>query len=45
MYTIKQNELQAILDYLVTKPYQEVFQLVSLLLQLKPCVDEEKEND
>ena len=36
-YTLTQEQLQAILNYLGTRPYIEVAKLISTLSQLKPA--------
>ena len=36
MYRISQEERQLILKYLSTRPYAEVFQLVAIVVGLKP---------
>lgn len=41
MLAISEEEAQKILNYLVAKPYQEVHELVSVMLKL-PRVDEGK---
>lgn len=45
-YSISQSAAQAILNYLVSQPYNEVWQLIELLKSLKPIAppaDEEAE--
>lgn len=41
MLVISEEEAQKILNYLVSKPYQEVHELISIMLKL-PRVDEGK---
>ena len=41
-YIISQELAQALLNYIVTKPYAEVFQLVQQLQALKPEKEPEK---
>ena len=36
MFEISKEQLQAIANYLATKPFQEVAQLIQMLTQLKP---------
>ena len=43
MYEINGEVLQTIANYLQTKPYREVFQLIEMLKQAKPIEVEEKE--
>lgn len=35
-FVITQDQLQAVIDYLATRPYKEVFQIVPPLLTLQP---------
>ena len=42
---IKQEEAQALLEYLARQPYNEVFMLVEVLRGLKPVPDEEIDKD
>ena len=49
MFKISQEDRSKILKYLSTRPYAEVFQLVAMLVGLKPAEngkakDEKKEN-
>ena len=49
MYKISQEHRQLLLKYLSTRPYAEVFQLVAMLVGLKPAEngkakDEKKDN-
>ena len=44
MYKISQEHRQLILKYLSTRPYAEVFQLVALVVGLKP-VENSKDKD
>ena len=48
MYKISQEHRQLLLKYLSTRPYAEVFQLVAMLVGLKPDTNskdkEEKKN-
>ena len=43
MYKISQEHRQWLLKYLSTRPYAEVFQLVAIIVGLKPLEDK-KEN-
>jgi len=46
MYKISQENRQLILKYLSLRPYAEVFQLVALIVGLKPLENgKEKEED
>ena len=48
MYKISQEHRQLLLKYLSTRPYAEVFQLVALLVGLKPDTnskDKDKANE
>lgn len=36
MFEISKEQLQAIANYLATKPYQEVAQIINMISQLKP---------
>ena len=49
MYKISQEHRQLLLKYLSTRPYAEVFQLVAMLVGLKPDTNskdkEEKKKD
>jgi hypothetical protein len=38
-YTLTQEQLQLILNYLATKPYAEVFKLVETVRSIKPNVE------
>lgn len=42
-FSIGEELAQAILSYLATRPYQEVFRLIAALQQLKPVVIGEKD--
>ena len=45
MFKISKEERQMLLKYLQNKPYAEVFQLIALIVGLKPLEDKkEKEN-
>ena len=44
MYKISQEHRQLLLKYLSTRPYAEVFQLVALVVGLKP-VENSKDKD
>ena len=48
MFKISQEERQKLLNYLKSRPYQEVFMLVALIVGLKPIENskakEEKKN-
>ena len=45
MYKISQEHRQLLLKYLSTRPYAEVFQLVALVVGLKPDTNsKDKEN-
>ena len=46
MFKISQEDRQKLLKYLATRPYAEVFQLVALLVGLKPVENskDKKEN-
>jgi|TARA_R100000152_G_C6574201_1_gene40411 hypothetical protein len=43
MFKISKEERQVLLKYLQNRPYAEVFQLIALLVGLKP-VEDKKEN-
>jgi hypothetical protein len=36
-YVISQNVAQAIVDYLQTRPYNEVYKLIAAVVQLQPA--------
>ena len=42
-YTLTQEQLQALLNYLGTRPYIEVAKLISTLSQLKPADSKKNE--
>ena len=42
MYKISKEQRQTLLKYLQNRPYAEVFQLIALIVGLKP-IEEEKE--
>ena len=48
MFKISQEDRQKLLNYLKSRPYQEVFMLIALIVGLKPIenskVKEEKKN-
>ena len=45
MYKISKEERKVLLDYMARRPYAEVFQLIALIVGLKPLEDKkEKEN-
>ena len=45
MYKISQEHRQLLLKYLSTRPYAEVFQLVAMLVGLKPLENGKKKED
>tara|TARA_R100000306_G_scaffold53892_1_gene50894 strand:- start:38 stop:199 length:162 start_codon:yes stop_codon:yes gene_type:complete len=47
MFKISQEERQKLLNYLKSRPYQEVFVLIALIVGLKPIENskDKKEND
>ena len=45
MYKISQEHRQLLLKYLSTRPYAEVFQLVALVVGLKPLENGKKKED
>lgn len=42
MYKVPHNVLQAVINYLTTRPYAEVFQLINALTQLEKEEEEKK---
>tara|TARA_R110002124_G_C8624614_1_gene486695 strand:- start:175 stop:336 length:162 start_codon:yes stop_codon:yes gene_type:complete len=44
-YIITQEQLQAVLNYLGSRPYVEVLKLINLLGQLQPAPAESKKKD
>ena len=45
MFKISQDDRSKILKYLSTRPYAEVFQLVAMLVGLKPLENGKKKED
>ena len=45
MYKISQEHRQLLLKYLSTRPYAEVFQLVAMLVGLKPAENSKNKED
>ena len=45
MYKISQEHRQLLLKYLSTRPYAEVFQLVAIIVGLKPAENSKKKED
>ena len=45
MFKISQQERQMLLKYLQNRPYAEVFQLVAMLVGLKPLENGKKKED
>jgi hypothetical protein len=39
-YTLTQQQLQSVLDYLTKRPYLEVHQLVSMIVSIQPNKEE-----
>ena len=44
MFKISDEQRKTILKYLSSRPYAEVFQLVAMLVGLKPVEENKKEN-
>ena len=45
MYKISQDDRQLLLKYLSARPYAEVFQLVALIVGLKPIENSKKKEE
>ena len=45
MYKISQDDRQKLLKYLSNRPYAEVFQLVALVIALKPIENSKKKEE
>ena len=45
MYKISKEERQILLKYLQNRPYAEVFQLVAMIVRLKPSENSKKKED
>ena len=45
MFKISQAERQEIIKYLSSRPYAEVFQLVAMIVGLKPSENSKKKED
>lgn len=39
-FKIEQTQLQSVINYLITKPYSEVYQLINTLMSLKKLEDQ-----